>query len=70
MTSLLRMAGNEQITEVLAGEFLPGFGAARDAALASEAMRQGTALPHPSAADSKLTMDTENKGTRILAGFS
>ena len=45
--------------EVLAGEFLPGFGAARDAA-----------LPHPSAADSKLPMDAENKGTRILAGFS
>lgn len=59
-----------ETTEVLAGEFLPGFGAARDAAPASEAMRQSTALPHLSAADSKLPMDTENKGTRILAGFS
>lgn len=59
-----------ETTEVLAGEFLPGFGVQHDATLASEAMRQGTALPHPSAADSKLPMDTENKGTRILAGFS
>lgn len=46
-----------EIAEVLAGGILPDFGAARDTALASEVMRQGTALPHPSAADIRLPMD-------------
>ena len=55
-----------ETTEVLAGEFLPGFGAARDAAPASEAMRQGTALPHPSDAKKMEEQEAANVGIQLL----